>query len=237
MLVACRSVSAGYGSFRALFDVSLEVRHGEAVGVIGPNGAGKTTLMRVDLRAGADRAAARCARWAPARRPAGASHRRAAASPTCRRTAGCFRDSPSRKICASAPSSRRPAGASPSSSRTGVRAFPAPQGPPRPARRHALRRRAADVRDRPRADVATEAAVDGRAFGRAGAAGRRSRCSTSSGASAPRGYRADRRAERAAGARRRRPRLSARGRHASSSPARRPSSRTTTSSARPIWGL
>ncbi|HEV2551740.1 MAG TPA: ABC transporter ATP-binding protein [Stellaceae bacterium] len=41
------SVSAGYGSFAALFDVSLEVRLGEAVGVIGPNGAGKTTLMRV----------------------------------------------------------------------------------------------------------------------------------------------------------------------------------------------
>jgi branched-chain amino acid transport system ATP-binding protein len=40
-------ISAGYGSFRALFGVSLEVRIGEAVGVIGPNGAGKTTLMRV----------------------------------------------------------------------------------------------------------------------------------------------------------------------------------------------
>jgi len=42
-----RSVRAGYGSFPALFDVSLDVRAGEAVGVIGPNGAGKTTLMRV----------------------------------------------------------------------------------------------------------------------------------------------------------------------------------------------
>ena len=41
------SVRAGYGSFQALFDVSLEVRRAEAVGVIGPNGAGKTTLMRV----------------------------------------------------------------------------------------------------------------------------------------------------------------------------------------------
>ena len=40
-------VSAGYGSFEALFGVSLEVRLGEAVGVLGPNGAGKTTLMRV----------------------------------------------------------------------------------------------------------------------------------------------------------------------------------------------
>ena len=46
-MLELKSICAGYGSFQALFDVSLEVRHGEAVGVIGPNGAGKTTLMRV----------------------------------------------------------------------------------------------------------------------------------------------------------------------------------------------
>jgi branched-chain amino acid transport system ATP-binding protein len=46
-MLSLAAVSAGYGSFRALFDVSLEVPAGEAVGVIGPNGAGKTTLMRV----------------------------------------------------------------------------------------------------------------------------------------------------------------------------------------------
>ena len=46
-MLELRSIHAGYGTFQALFDVSLEVRHGEAVGVIGPNGAGKTTLMRV----------------------------------------------------------------------------------------------------------------------------------------------------------------------------------------------
>ncbi len=45
-MLELKSVHAGYGSFQALFDVSLEVRHAEAVGVIGPNGAGKTTLMR-----------------------------------------------------------------------------------------------------------------------------------------------------------------------------------------------
>jgi branched-chain amino acid transport system ATP-binding protein len=46
-MLALSTVSAGYGSFQALFGVSLEVKRGEAVGVIGPNGAGKTTLMRV----------------------------------------------------------------------------------------------------------------------------------------------------------------------------------------------
>jgi branched-chain amino acid transport system ATP-binding protein len=46
-MLSLSSVSAGYGSFQALFGVSLDVARGEAVGVIGPNGAGKTTLMRV----------------------------------------------------------------------------------------------------------------------------------------------------------------------------------------------
>ena len=46
-MLQLRSINAGYGSFQALFDISLEVNAGEAVAVIGPNGAGKTTLMRV----------------------------------------------------------------------------------------------------------------------------------------------------------------------------------------------
>ncbi|MEJ7584250.1 MAG: ABC transporter ATP-binding protein [Acidimicrobiales bacterium] len=40
-------VNAGYRQFRALFDVSLQVRGAEAVALIGPNGAGKTTVARV----------------------------------------------------------------------------------------------------------------------------------------------------------------------------------------------
>ena len=46
-MLQLESVSAGYGSFQALFDVTLKVDAGEAVAVIGPNGAGKTTLLRV----------------------------------------------------------------------------------------------------------------------------------------------------------------------------------------------
>ncbi len=46
-MLQLKNISAGYGSFQALFDVSLEVRAGESVAVIGPNGAGKTTLLRV----------------------------------------------------------------------------------------------------------------------------------------------------------------------------------------------
>jgi branched-chain amino acid transport system ATP-binding protein len=46
-MLALSGVSAGYGSFQALFGVSLSVAGGEGVGVIGPNGDGKTTLMRV----------------------------------------------------------------------------------------------------------------------------------------------------------------------------------------------
>jgi branched-chain amino acid transport system ATP-binding protein len=46
-MLSLASVSAGYGSFQALFGVSLEVSRGEAVGVIGPNGAGKTTFFNL----------------------------------------------------------------------------------------------------------------------------------------------------------------------------------------------
>lgn len=49
-MLECRAINAGYGSFQALFGVSLEVRAGEAVAVVGPNGAGKSTLLRAMTR-------------------------------------------------------------------------------------------------------------------------------------------------------------------------------------------
>jgi len=42
-----RDVVAGYGTFHALFGVSLSVGPGEAVALLGANGVGKTTVARV----------------------------------------------------------------------------------------------------------------------------------------------------------------------------------------------
>jgi len=49
-MLELKNINAGYGTFQALFDVSLSIKAGEAIAVIGPNGAGKTTLLRVMSR-------------------------------------------------------------------------------------------------------------------------------------------------------------------------------------------
>lgn len=46
-LLTLDRVDAGYGPFRALFDVSLTIHEGGALALLGPNGAGKTTIARV----------------------------------------------------------------------------------------------------------------------------------------------------------------------------------------------
>jgi len=46
-MLELHGITAGYGHFTALWDVSLRVAEGEAVAVVGPNGAGKTTLFKM----------------------------------------------------------------------------------------------------------------------------------------------------------------------------------------------
>jgi len=45
-MLAVRGIDTFYGQSHVLFDVSLSVRKGEAVGLLGRNGAGKTTTMK-----------------------------------------------------------------------------------------------------------------------------------------------------------------------------------------------
>jgi branched-chain amino acid transport system ATP-binding protein len=47
VLLHAEAVAKHYGAFKALEDVSLELREGEFVSVVGPNGAGKSTLVNV----------------------------------------------------------------------------------------------------------------------------------------------------------------------------------------------
>jgi branched-chain amino acid transport system ATP-binding protein len=46
-MLKIEGISAAYGEFRVLHEISLEVKSGETAIAVGPNGAGKTTLLKV----------------------------------------------------------------------------------------------------------------------------------------------------------------------------------------------
>jgi ABC-2 type transport system ATP-binding protein len=48
-VITVEGVTKNYGNFRAVSDVSFEVRQGEIFAMLGPNGAGKSTTMRMIL--------------------------------------------------------------------------------------------------------------------------------------------------------------------------------------------
>jgi len=45
-MIELNGVGAGYGSVKAISDISIKVEEGEAVGLLGANGAGKSTTLR-----------------------------------------------------------------------------------------------------------------------------------------------------------------------------------------------
>lgn len=47
MFFEAHNIEKNFGSYRALDDVSIDVRQGCVFGLLGPNGAGKTTLIRI----------------------------------------------------------------------------------------------------------------------------------------------------------------------------------------------
>ena len=47
ILLEVSGVTFGYEHVPLLYDVQLQVRKGEMVGLLGPNGSGKTTLLRL----------------------------------------------------------------------------------------------------------------------------------------------------------------------------------------------
>jgi branched-chain amino acid transport system ATP-binding protein len=173
VLLDVRDLAVSYGGIRALRGITLEVRRGEIVAMIGANGAGKSTTLKTIARLlpgqrGTLTLRRREPRRARRRRRGGAS-----ASRSCPRGAPSSPTSPCARTSSSAPGTTR---ARPSWSRPNRRrgeALPAARRAHEAGGRHALRRRAADARHRPRDDGAPRRAPARRALPRHRAAPRR----------------------------------------------------------------
>ena len=149
-LLSVRGVKAYYGNIAALRGVDIEVGEGEIVALIGANGAGKSTLMMTIFgnpraREGEICFAGRDITRLPTHRIAAL---KIAQAPEGRRIFLRMTVMENLQIGAALARSEL----FPCRPRADIRALSPPQGAPRPARRHAFRRRATDAGDRARSD-------------------------------------------------------------------------------------
>ena len=161
-ILTVEGLAAGYGDVRVLWDINLAVAAGEITCIVGSNGAGKTTLLRTisGLVPAASGRIAFQGEDTTALAPDQILGRGIAHVPEGRRLFRGLeraRQSSARRLPAQG---HRRGAARP---RLCVHAVPDPQGSPQAGRNHAVRRRAADVRDRARNHVAAEASDDRRA--------------------------------------------------------------------------
>ena len=151
-----------YGNIQALKGISLEVEEGECVTLIGSNGAGKSTTLRsisglTPPRNGSIRLAGEEISLLPPQEIVAARHLPVAGGPQVLPAHDRAREPRAGRV--PAPRQRR----DPQGPRPRLRAVPAAEGARGAEGGHDVRRRAADARDRPRADGPAEAAAARRA--------------------------------------------------------------------------
>ena len=149
VLLEVEGLHAGYGPVNVLEDVSLTVGEGETVALLGANGAGKTTTLRAICGMVKPRGSVRIGGRDVSKQSTERIVRLGVAHvPEGRGTFAPLTVEENLRLGAYSRRGKRLVQAC-------LRALPAPGGAPRPAGRDAQRRRAADARDRPRADAAS----------------------------------------------------------------------------------
>ena len=172
-----RPARSDYGAVAALKGVSLTVAPGEVVALLGANGAGKSTMLRtisglVRPRAGHIRLSGSRSTGLP---PARIVRLGIAHCPEGRRVFGSLTVAENLRLGAA---TRTRSGRGIAADRERMFAlFPDPARAHAPARRHALRRRAADAGARPRADGAARGCCCSTSLRSARAAARAARSS------------------------------------------------------------
>ena len=197
-----------YGSIHALKGISLDVREGEIVTLLGANGAGKSTTLRSINGLNRPRQGSIRFQGRDITEVAGARDRQARHRPVAGGAAAVPADDRDREPRDGRVPAHGPGG-DPGGHGPRLRPLPAPEGAAQPEGRDDVRRRAADVRDRPRADGAAEAAAARRAVARPRADLRRAHLRDRQDDQRAGHLDPARRAERADGARRSQPRLRA----------------------------